>query len=62
MSIFFNKSKVGLQEFDNNVKKLATVLHSKGLQAGDVIAILLREKRLKNRINGWTSGIQAKSL
>jgi long-chain acyl-CoA synthetase len=42
MSIFFNKSKVGLQEFDNNVKKLATVLQSKGLQAGDVIAILLR--------------------
>ncbi len=42
MNIFFNKSKVSLQEFDNNVKKLATVLQSKGLQAGDVIAILLR--------------------
>jgi len=42
MSIFFNESKIGLQEFDDNVKKLATVLHSKGLQAGGVIAILLR--------------------
>jgi len=42
MSIFFNNSKIGLQEFDLNVKKLATVLQSKGLQAGDVIAILLR--------------------
>ena len=42
MSIFFNESKIGLQEFDDNVKKLATVLHAKGLQAGGVIAILLR--------------------
>ena len=41
-NIFFNNSKIGLQEFDNNVKKLATVLLSKGLKADDVIAILLR--------------------
>ena len=42
MNIFFNNSKIGLEEFDNNVKKLATVLRSKGLQAGGVVAILLR--------------------
>ncbi|MFQ3234496.1 MAG: long-chain acyl-CoA synthetase [Paraglaciecola sp.] len=40
--IFFNNSKISLQEFDNNVKKIATVLLSKSLKAGDVIAILLR--------------------
>jgi len=33
---------MGLQEFDNNVKKIAAVLLSKGIKSGDVIAILLR--------------------
>lgn len=41
-NIFFNNSKLSLQEFTDNAKKLATVLRSKGLKAGDVIAILLR--------------------
>ena len=42
MNIFFSNSKIGFHEFDNNVKKLATVLRSKGLQTGGVVAILLR--------------------
>jgi long-chain acyl-CoA synthetase len=41
-NIFFNNHKTSQQQFDVNVKKLASVLHSKGLKAGDVIAILLR--------------------